>query len=188
VVEAGALHEVGTVEAGTVHPHDDLARSWLGIGALLDAHLLVGDDECSHDGDRTARRYRATVPLADRPGPDVRAADLVVLDADGEEVLFDVTEAREFLAITGGLEAATVSACPTCRSRILAVVALADLLDDAPPFARSVELVELADDAPTLHVYVRDLGERCAHREWRDPGAEEWSDVMTQLGGPSIVR
>ena len=64
------------------------------------------------------------------------------------------------------------------------MVALADLLDDAPPFARSGELVELADDAPTLHVYVRDLAQRCAHRQWRDPGAEEWADVMIQLAGP----
>jgi len=128
------------------------------------------------------------VPTADRSGPDARVADLLVLDADGEEVVFDATEARDFLALTGGLEAATVSACPTCRSRILAVVALVDLLDDAPPFARSGELVELADEAPTLHVYVRDLGQRCTHREWRDPGAEEWSDLMVQLAGPAIVR
>ena len=70
----------------------------------------------------------------------------------------------------------------------LAVVALADLLDDAPPFSRSGELVELADDAPTLHVYVRDLASRCTHRAWRDPGAEEWADVMTQLAGPAIVN
>ena len=127
------------------------------------------------------------VPAADRSAADVRA-DLVVVDADGEEVLFDATEARDFLALTGGLEDATVSACPACRSRILAVVALSDLLDAAPPFARSGELVELADDAPTLHLYVRDLGERCTHREWRDPGAEEWSDLMVQLAGPAIVR
>lgn len=111
-----------------------------------------------------------------------------MLDADGDEVVFDAAEARDLLTLTGGLEGATVSACPRCRSRILAVVALADLLDDAPPFARSVELVELADDAPTLHVYVRDVAQRCAHREWRDPGAEEWADVMTQLAGPVIIR
>jgi hypothetical protein len=120
--------------------------------------------------------------------PELPAPDLVVLDADGEEVVFDALEARDLFALTGGLEGATVSACPRCRSRILAVVALSDLLEAAPPFARSVELVELADDAPTLHVYVRDVAQRCAHREWRDPGAEEWSDLMTQLAGPAIVR
>jgi hypothetical protein len=118
----------------------------------------------------------------------VSGADLIVLDADGEQVAFDAFEARDLFALTGGLEGATVSACPGCRSRILAVVALADLLDAAPPFTRSSELVELADEAPTLHVYVRDLAPRCPHREWRDPGAEEWIDVMTQLAGPSTFR
>lgn len=138
-------------------------------------------------GRPTAWRYGATVP-----GPDVSPPEpppeLVVFDADGEDVAFDAAEARDLFAITGGLEDATVSACPQCRSRILAVVAFADLLDDAPPFPRSAELVELADDAPTLHVYVRDVAARCGHRVWRDPGADEWSDVVTQLAGPSIVR
>jgi hypothetical protein len=120
--------------------------------------------------------------------PGVAAAELVILDADGEEVVFDAADARDLLALTDGLEGATVSACPSCRSRILAVVALGDVLADAPPFSRSRELVELADDAPTLHVYVRDVGQRCSHREWRDPGGEEWADVMTQLAGPAIVR
>ena len=46
----------------------------------------------------------------------------------------------------------------------------------------------LADDAPTLHVYVRDDAARCAHRTWRDPGAEEWAEVSAELAGPSIVR
>src|SRR4029078_2097566 len=96
--------------------------------------------------------------------------------------------ARDLLALTDGLEGATVSACPRCRSRILAVVALGDVLAASPPFPHSGELVELADDAPTLHVYVRDVGQRCAHREWRDPGAEEWADVMTQLAGRAIFR
>jgi hypothetical protein len=118
----------------------------------------------------------------------VAGPDLVIFDADGEEVAFDATEAANLLALTGGLDAATVSACPQCRSRILAVVALADLLDDAPPFARAAELVVLADEAPTLHVYVRDVGARCPHRAWRDPGAEEWAEVLAELAGPPIVR
>jgi hypothetical protein len=113
---------------------------------------------------------------------------LVLLDDDGEEVVLDADEAATLFALTGDLDAATVSACPQCRSRILAVVALADLLDDAPPFARSGELVVLADDAPTLHVYVRDLAVRCAHRAWRDPGFEEWSDVLAELAGPPVAR
>jgi hypothetical protein len=112
----------------------------------------------------------------------------VIFDADGEELSFDTGEAADLFALTGDLDAATVSACPQRRSRIVAVVALADLLADAPPFARAGELVVLADDAPTLHVYVRDDAARCAHRAWRDPGAEEWAEVSAELAGPSIVR
>ena len=115
------------------------------------------------------------------------APALVILDDEGEEVVLDAEESAMLYALTGDLDAATVSACPQCRSRILAVVALADLLDEAPPFSRANELVALADDAPTLHVYVRDLVNRCAHRAWRDPGFEEWSEVMAELAGPPQV-
>jgi hypothetical protein len=124
------------------------------------------------------RRYGATVA-----GPD-----LVIFDADGEELVFDAAEAVSLFTLTGNLDAATVSACPRCRSRVVAVVALADLIDDAPPFARSGELLALADDAPTLHLYVRDVPTRCTHRTWLDPGAEEWADVVAELAGPSILR
>ena len=116
------------------------------------------------------------------------APALVIFDADGEELSFDAAEAVDLFALTGDLDAATVSACPQCRSRILAVVALGDLLADAPPFARAPDLVVLADDAPTLHVYVRDDAARCVHRAWRDPGAEEFAEVSAELAGPSIVR
>jgi hypothetical protein len=106
---------------------------------------------------------------------------LVVLDDDGVDVALDAEEAATLFAVTDGLDAATVSACPTCRSRIVAAVALVDLLGEAAAFARSTALVELADDAPTLHLYVRDLTTSCRHRAWRDPGFEEWSDVMADL-------
>ena len=39
-VEAGALHEVGAVEPGAVHAHEHLARTGLGIGAVLDPSWL----------------------------------------------------------------------------------------------------------------------------------------------------
>ena len=106
---------------------------------------------------------------------------LVVLDDDGESVGLDADEIATLFGITDGLDRATVSACPTCRSRIVAAVALADLLRDAPPFGRSTELLDLADDAPTLHLYVRDLEATCRHPQWRDPGFEEWSDAMVDL-------
>jgi hypothetical protein len=113
----------------------------------------------------------------------VAVAALAFLDDEGEEVVLDADEATALLALTDGLDAATVSACPTCRSRIVAVVALVDVLTDAPPFSRSSELVELADEAPTLHLYVRDLTARCEHASWRDPGYAEWIDAIEDLVG-----
>ena len=109
------------------------------------------------------------------------APALAFLDDEGEEVLLDADEAVALLALTADLDAATVSACPTCRSRIIAVVALVDVLEAAPPFARSSELIELADDAPTLHLYVRDLTSHCDHHSWRDPGFDEWNDAIDDL-------
>ena len=111
----------------------------------------------------------------------VTAPALAFLDDEGEEVLLDADEAVALLALTDNLDAATVSACPTCRSRIVAVVALVDVLGEAPPFSRSSELIELADEAPTLHLYVRDLTARCGHHGWRDPGFDEWSEAIDDL-------
>jgi hypothetical protein len=106
---------------------------------------------------------------------------LAVADEDGTEVLFDADEARSLLALTKGFEPATVSACPECRSRVLAAVALVDLLEASPPHPRASELLELADDAPTLHLYVVDVASDCRHGSWRDPGYVEWRDAMAEL-------
>ena len=62
---------------------------------------------------------------------------LAVMDDDGEEVVFNASEADALFTLTNGLDAATVSACPDCRSRVLACVALVDLLDAAPPIPRA---------------------------------------------------
>ena len=107
---------------------------------------------------------------------------LAILDDAGGRLEFDPVEAASLLALTDGLEAATTSACSRCRSRVLACVALVELLDDAAPHPRATEIIELADDAPTLHVYVVDLAQRCAHRTWRDPGHEEWLDAVQRPG------
>jgi len=107
------------------------------------------------------------------------------LDEDGEEVELDATEADALEAVTAGLEEATVSACADCRSRVLATVALVDLLDRAQAHPRSGELVELADDAPTLHLYVIDLATACRHVRWRDPGYAEWLDAI-EGDGPRV--
>lgn len=118
----------------------------------------------------------------------MRGPVLAVLDDDGEEVVLDADEAAALFLLTDGLDAATVSACPTCRSRTVAAVALVDLLAAAPPMARSGALVELADEAPTLHLYVRDLDTPCRHDAWRDPGFEEWADAMADLIEPPRPR
>lgn len=110
------------------------------------------------------------------------AAGLSVRDDDDGEVVLDAHEATSLLAVTEGLEGATVSACPDCRARVLAAVAVVDVLDAAAPHPRARELIELADDAPTLHLYVVDDAQRCRHRRWRDPLAEEWADVVGRPG------
>ncbi len=107
---------------------------------------------------------------------------LTFVDDEGERVELDADESATLLEITGGLEAATVSACPDCRSRVLAVVALVDLLDAAPPHRRAGELASLADDAPPLHLYVLDGNARCDHRPWLAPGHEEWIDAVSPAG------
>ncbi len=111
-------------------------------------------------------------------GEPRQAGGLTFLDGEMSEVALDDDEAATFLALVGDLDAVTVSACPTCRSRILAAVALVDLLDAAPPHPRAPELVELADEAPTLHVYLVDEGSECNHEAWLDPGFDEWMEAV----------
>ena len=102
---------------------------------------------------------------------------LALMDDDGNEVLLDAQEAADLLAITRNLDAATVSACPNCRSCVIATVAFIDLLDASAPHTRSSDLVDLADDAPTLHLYVVDVDSPCEHLRWRDPLSDEWCEV-----------
>jgi hypothetical protein len=120
-----------------------------------------------------------TAPEATAP----RTLHLVVgalrfLDEDGEEVELDAREAEALLVGTGGLDPATVSACADCGCRVLATVAFVDLLDAAQAHPRSGDLIELADEAPTLHLYVIDVATRCRHARWRDPGFAEWLDIV----------
>jgi hypothetical protein len=110
------------------------------------------------------------------------AGGLRILDGDDGEVELDAAEADALLALTGSLEDATVSACLHCASRVVATFALVDLLDRSGPHPRSSEIVELADDAPTLHLYVVDERDACAHRGWLDPGHGEWADVIEDRG------
>lgn len=120
-------------------------------------------------------------PSATGYGPRVGVA-LRILDEDGYEVGLDAGEADSLFDLARRFDAATVSACPGCRSRVLAAVALVDVLDASPPHARSADLVELADDAPTLHLFVVDEVAECSHAAWRDPLFTEWADVVGYPG------
>lgn len=113
--------------------------------------------------------------LADRPE---LAGGLTFLDGELTEVELDREEASSFLALVGDLDEVTVSACTGCRSRILAAVAFVDLLDAAPPHPRAPDLVALADEAPTLHIYLVDSAASCSHDGWLDPGFDEWADAV----------
>lgn len=96
-------------------------------------------------------------------------------------VILDRCEAALLFELTDGLEPATVSACPDCGSRVIAAVALVDLLADGYAHARRAELVELAEDAPTLHLYVLADDLDCTHPRWLDPGSDEWLEAVEPL-------
>jgi hypothetical protein len=108
---------------------------------------------------------------------------LAFFDDDRVELILDEPEAASLLELTGNLDAATVSACPRCRSRVLACVALVDVIDAAPPHPRGAELSLMAEDAPTLHLYCYDLSVRCEHAGWRDPGYAEWLEASDDISG-----
>jgi hypothetical protein len=108
---------------------------------------------------------------------------LAFVDDDGHRVTLDAAEAVMLLGLTDGLDAITVSACPCCRSRVLAAVAFVDLLEHEPFHPRAVELTELADEAPTLHVYAEDVVSDCEHDDWLDPGYTEWSEAIDEVPG-----
>jgi hypothetical protein len=113
----------------------------------------------------------------------VTSVGLRILDEDGHRVDLDPGEADALFSTTASLESATVSACGQCRSRVIAAVALVDVLDgDAGLHTRSADLVDLADEAPTLHLYVIDLTTLCRHRRWRDPLYAEWLEVIEGEG------
>jgi hypothetical protein len=111
---------------------------------------------------------------------------LRIVDEEQNDVSLDQAEAATLLLATGGLEAATVSACPDCHSRVLAAVALVDLVERSAPHSRAADIVELADEAPTLHLYVVDEAADCRHRSWLDPLYGEWLEVVDSASGPAV--
>ena len=128
--------------------------------------------------------HRSRTPLGSRGTVTAVSRDaLVFFDDEANEVVLDEHEAESLLGLSDSLEPATVSACQECRSRVLACLALEDLLDDAPPHPRSGDLLELAEEAPTPHLFVQDLVSHCRHRVWRDPGYAEWRGALDDLLG-----
>ena len=105
---------------------------------------------------------------------------LVIMDDDGNEVALDAREAEGLLAIAGRLEAATVSACPDCRCRVIAAVAFSTCSRRPRRIRAAGELIDLADDAPTLHLYVIDPVTACEHPRWRDPLSDEWAEAVEE--------
>jgi hypothetical protein len=97
--------------------------------------------------------------------------------------VLDAAEALMLFGLTDGLDAATVSACARCRSRVLAVVAVLDIIESGPFQPRAADLTELAEEAPTLHLYVEDLVTECEHDDWLDPGFTEWCDAIDEVPG-----
>jgi hypothetical protein len=128
------------------------------------------------DGPHSRGGYRRGMP----PG-------VTFIDEEGAEVVLDADEARALFVLTRGLEDATVSACPDCRSRVVAAVAFVDVLDDSALIARSTELIDFADDAPTMHLYLVDDAAECDHERWRDPLYDEWCDVVVSASGPHAL-
>jgi hypothetical protein len=117
------------------------------------------------------------------PAPLPPEDAVAFLDDDGSRVALDAAEALTLFGLTDGLDAVTVSACPSCRSRVVAAVALTDLLEREPFHPHAAELAELADEAPTMHLYVEDVVSDCEHDEWLDPGYTEWCDTLDEVPG-----
>ena len=112
-VVAGPLQEVGAVQPGAVHPHDDLGRRPApGSGRSTTSIRPSRNGGGAH---RARQANRALAP--DVPSPSVTGG-LRFLDDDGEAVGFDAPDAAALLALLGDLDAATVSACPDCGARV----------------------------------------------------------------------
>ena len=110
------------------------------------------------------------------------------MDEDGNEVVLDERESR--LPVPADRRARSrdhfrVSRLPLSGARS---VALVDLLDAAPPHpSQHRSSIDLADEAPTLHLYVVDDASDCEHPHWRDPLFDEWLDAGVAPGPTSAA-
>ena len=155
-----------------------------GIGVLPPVQVAVAHCDCVHGVALTVVNGRGTLERRPRDAARTRrTARTSCSTRPRPSALF---------AVTDDLDAATVSACPTCRSRVLACLAFVDLLDDAAPHPRHRELIELADDAPTLHLYVHDVSSpsagTAAGSTRAGPSGPTWYAGSCRSRGPSVVR
>lgn len=104
-----------------------------------------------------------------------------ILDADAQVAeLTPVQGAKLLSQMVGDLDP-RVSGCLYCRSCVVATEPFSDLID-----ARSVELASesemvqeinnLIENTTSVHLYIWEEND-CIHTLWRDPLAEEWSEV-----------
>ena len=110
------------------------------------------------------------------------------MDEDGNEVVLDERESDCLFLLTGGLEAATdfgVSRLSMSGARVGRARRPARRRAAAPVAAPSC--IDLADEAPTLHLYVVDSASDCEHPHWRDPLFDEWLDAGV-APGPHVRR
>ena len=116
------------------------------------------------------------------------AAGLAIMDEDGNEVELDARrEPSACSLLTGGLEAATVSACPELPLAGCSRRWRSSTCSTPRRRTRGGELVELADEAPTLHLYVVDLASDCEH----PAGATRCStngSTSVERAGPHVRR
>ncbi len=127
---------------------------------------------------RANRPVRGTVVVVDTAPESLDPETaLAFLDEEGCEVALDAWEAHSLFMAMNGLESVTVSACPTCRSRTVSIRAFLEVVDLLVTHPRSRELRDLAEDAPTMHLFVEDRETECEHALWFDPGFDTWLEV-----------
>ena len=176
-VETGPLQQVGAVQPGTVHSDEYLVGRRRRDGRRRQLERTVRDRDCSH-----ARQCTVTRCL----DPAARVA-CSSWTTTAPRFRSRTVTARRFSTSSAISTRRPFLLAPIVRRGVLASVALVDLLDQAAPHPRVGELLDLADDAPTLHIFVVDRASRCRHKRWRDPLADEWRDVVPPQG-PHVRR
>ena len=162
-VEPRALEHVGAVQPGGPDVDEQLARPRLGIGVLPPLEPAVDDRHCPHGPNCRRRSAAGALPcramradLGPRRGGRLRATTT----ASGVEL--DADEARD--PVHADRRSRAPRPCRRARrvaAGCVAVVALVDVLAGRPRTRAAASSIELADEAPTLHLYVEDVATEC---------------------------